>query len=133
MSPPRIIPDVVWLLANSIGRAALGATIIPGLGERWREAVEKQVRLMGKYTKFEVVYSPVDPTPVFWEYNCGNCFAFERSPLTCKWVQEKGWPNVDVIHSQGWCVIWLPKVGDPPLSYLGRIPWLLREPPPKFP
>lgn len=130
---PRILPDLIYLLLNSIGRAALGVTLVKGMGEEWRSKLSDYVRVNGKFTKFEVFYSPVAPFPVFWEYNCGNCWAFERPTLTCKWVVEKGWPNPEVIHSQGWCVVWMPRAGDPPFGYLGKIPWLFREPPPAFP
>ena len=129
----RLLPDALFLLLNSVIRAALGATLKPGMGDEWRSTLEDYVRANGKLAKFAVVYSPVAPFPVFWEYHCGNCFAFERPTLTCRWVNEKGWPNPAIIHSQGWCVIWMPKEGVPPLNYIGRLPWLLREPLPAFP
>ena len=133
MTESRVIPDVVWLAANSVGRAALGATLVPGLGEKWRANVQAHVDRNGKFTKFEAFYTPVAPPPVFWEYNCGQCFAFQREPRTCLWVSEKGIPNPGIIHPQGWCAVWMPLDGDKPLSYIGRVPWFLREPAPALP
>lgn len=130
---PRILLNVVYLLLNSVGRAAIGATVVPGLGDEWRDAIDDYVEVNGKVTKRAVLYSPVAPPPVFWEYNCGNCWAFERETQRCKWVTEQGWPNPGIIHPQGWCVIWVPREGDPPLSYLGRLPWFLREQVPVIP
>jgi len=129
----RILPDLLFLLVNSIGRAALGATLAPGLGDRWRDTLGAYVDRNGKFSKFEVAYSPVAPPPVFWEYNCGQCFAFLRESRTCRWVGEQGWPNPGQIHPQGWCAIWMPLDGVKPLGYIGRVPWFLREPAPAFP
>ena len=130
---PLILPDVFYLLLNSIGRAALGATVMPGLGEEWRDALQAHVNRNGKLTKFEALYTPVTPPPVFWEYNCGQCFAFLRETLTCKWVSEVSFPNPGQIHPQGWCAVWMPLDGARPLGYLGRLPWFLKEPAPAFP
>lgn len=129
-----VLPDIVWLLVNSVGRAALGATLVQGLGDRWREGLQAYVDRNGKLTKFEAAYTPVAPPPVFWEYNCGQCFAFQRGePSLCRWVSEAGFPNPGQIHPQGWCAIWMPLEGARPLSFLGRVPWFLREPAPAIP
>lgn len=131
--PNRVLPDAIGLLANSVGRAALGATLFQSLGERWRETLQAHVDKNGKWTKFEVVYTPVAPPPVFWEYNCGQCFAFIREGRTCRWVTEQGFPNPGEIHPQGWCAVWMPLDGEKPLSFLGKVPWFLREPAPAIP
>jgi len=130
---PRILPDALHLIFSSIGRAALGATIFPGLGDQWRDTVQSYVDRNGKWTKFQTIYSPIAPLPAFWEYPCATCWAFERETRTCKWVSERGFPNPGIIHEQGWCIVWVPLEGDPPFSYVGKLPWFVREPPPVFP
>jgi len=130
---PRILPNAIYLLLNSVGRAALGATVSKGLGQEWTEALQEYVDQNGKFSKFGVLYSPVAVPPVFWEYNCGECRAFERETMTCKWVDEAGFPNPGKIHPQGWCSVWMPLEGKRPLSWVGKTPWFLREPRPEFP
>lgn len=129
----RILPDLFYLLVNSVGRAALGATIAPGLDKEWRESLEDHVAKNGKLTKFEAGYTPIAPPPVFWEYNCGGCIAFERETSTCKWVKEEGFPNPGIIHPQGWCAVFMPPDGERPLSWVGRVPWFVKEKPPALP
>ena len=129
----RILPDVIYLFLNSVGRAAAGATVKEGLGEEWRGTLQSYVDRNGKFTKFETLYLPISLPPLFWEYNCGQCFAFQRETQTCKWVKEEGFPNPGIIHPQGWCTVWMPLEGATPFSYIGKIPWFLREKPPAFP
>ena len=129
----KIIPDVFYLTVNSIARAAIGATFKPGLGEEWRDSVQAYVDKNGKFSKFEALYTPIAPPPVYWEYNCGQCWAFIRPTLTCKWVKEMGFPNPGQIHPQGWCSVWMPLDGVKPLSYIGKKPWFLVEKPPAVP
>ncbi len=129
----RPIPDLFYLVANSVGRAAAGVTIKPGLGDRWRHDIESYVLKNGKFSKFETAYSPISPPPVFWEYNCGQCFAFQRATLTCKWVSEQGLVNPGKISPVGWCAIWMPMPGVKPFTYVGKLPWFLRERLPVFP
>lgn len=129
----RILPDVIYLFLNSAGRAALSATVKPGLVEEWRQDLESYVERNGKFTKFSVSYLPIAVPPLFWEYNCGQCYHFIRDEMKCKTVSEAGFPNPGTINPQGWCVIWLPKDGVMPFSYIGKIPWFLREKPPAFP
>ena len=127
-----ILPDLLWLLANSIGRAALGATLVPGLGE-WASELQNYVDRNGKFSKFMVAYSPVAPPPVFWDYICGECRVYERDKRTCKWVSESGFPQDGEIHPAAWCAVWTPKEGERPFSWVGKVPWFLREPQPVFP
>ena len=130
---PRVLPNVFYLLVNSVGRAALGVTLVKGLGDEWRDTLQSYVDRNGKITKFEVAYSPVAPPPVFWEYNCGECVAFLRDEKQCKWVDVEGLINPGIIHPQGWCVIWMPKDGERQFSYVGKVPWFIRETAPIFP
>ena len=132
MSSP-IIPDLLLLLVNSVGRAALGATLVTGLGEKWVAVLEDYVNRNGKFSKFAVAYSPIAPPPVFWEYNCGSCRAFQKEQQRCRWVSEEGFPQPQEIHPAAWCAIFMPLEGERPLTWVGRTPWFIREPMPKFP
>lgn len=119
--------DSLYLAINSIVRTALGQRA------EWNKKIQTYIDLNGKFTKVEAIYTPIAPPAVLWEYSCGECIAFQRETFTCRWVSEKGYPNLNKIHPQGWCVIWMPKEGVVPLSYIGKVPWVLREPPPEFP
>ena len=46
---------------------------------------------------------------------------------------DNGIPNDEVIAPMAWCAVWMPRIGDPPLGYLRRLPWFLREELPTFP
>ena len=88
-----------WLVLNSVGRAA-GRRINPHLVQSWVNELDKQVLSNGKFSKLQVIYAPVSPPPVFWDYKCKKCRVW-MGPNGCKWVKGNISPN-------GWCVIWLP-------------------------
>lgn len=105
----------------------------PELASAWKKEIESYVAEEGKLSKFEAAYLPFAPPPVFWEYTCASCIAFEREKKQCKWVTEKGIPNPGIIHPQGWCDIWMPLAEEKRFSYLQRKPHVLSEPLPIFP
>jgi hypothetical protein len=100
LTNPKIIPDLLWLLGNSIGRAALNATLSPGVLEPWTSELDRYVQANGQFSKFEVGYLPVSPPPVFWDYKCRKCAKFIE-PNGCQWVAGE-------ISRIGWCSIWTP-------------------------
>jgi len=105
----KVLPDIVFLLSNSISRAALGATVKPGLDLGWINTIEKYVSHEGKFSKFAVAYVPISPPPVFWDYKCLKCY-FWQGPKYCKVVEG-------IIVPRGWCAIYMPKVNYKPLSW----------------
>lgn len=95
-----ILPDLRWLLVNSIGRAALDATVKPGVLQPWIDELDRYVKANGKFGKLQVSYLPVSPPPVFWDYKCKKCRVWQE-PDACLWVDGK-------IAPSGWCAVWLP-------------------------
>lgn len=97
---PKVLPDVIFLVTNSIGRAALNATIQPGLLQPWVEELDRYVQANGRFSQFSVAYLPFSPPPLFWDYKCKKCLKF-LIPDACAWVEGK-------IAPSGWCSIWVP-------------------------
>ncbi|MBA7648397.1 hypothetical protein ES703_56183 [subsurface metagenome] len=88
------------MLVKSIGLAAMNATISPGVLQPWVDDINRRVAEQGKFSKSQVGYLPFSPPPVFWNYKCKKCLAWQP-PSSCKWVEGKISPN-------GWCAIWIP-------------------------
>jgi hypothetical protein len=80
-----IIPDVLWLVVNSMGRAA---------------DIEDYTAKNGKFSQFAVLYVPFSPPPLFWDYKCKKC-RFWQSPDSCTVVEGR-------IAPRGWRAVWLP-------------------------
>jgi hypothetical protein len=79
----RPLPDVVFLLVNSIARAALARSLNrPEVERRWVEAVEAEVKANGKLSKFAAAYVSFHPPPAFWPYYCGRCLPGEERVFT---------------------------------------------------
>lgn len=106
----EIRPDVAFLLANSVGRAALDATAMPGVLQPWVDKIEEYVQLNGKFSQSSVLYLPFSPPPVFWDYKCKKCHWWQvpqtllpsgTIPGSCKVVEGE-------ISHRGWCAIWAP-------------------------
>jgi hypothetical protein len=97
-----MLPDVFFLLTNSIGRAALDATARPGLLQPWIDELDSYVTREGKFSKFAVAYLPLSPPPVFWDYKCRKCRSWTSG--TCSLVDG-------AIRPAGWCAIWTPAPG----------------------
>jgi hypothetical protein len=100
LTNPKIIPDLLWLLGNSIGRAALNATLSPGVLEPWTSELDHYVQANGQFSKFAVGYLPVSPPPVFWDYKCKKCRSWIM-PNACNLV-------AGAIAPIGWCACWTP-------------------------
>lgn len=129
MTNRPLLPDALALTFNSIVLAAAQATgLAPGAGEAWVQALEAHVAGQGKFSKFAVVYLPVQPPPFFWRYSCDNCL-FWTEPNGCTLVEG-------FIAAGGWCGIFMPKEGDPPFSwptkFLPDVPRWLAEAPQAF-
>ena len=124
----EILPDVISLLAKSVATAALDATIKPGVLDPWVNALEQHVVKNGKFSKFSVMYAPVQPPPFFWDYNCQNCTAFQE-PNKCKWVEG-------FIARGGWCAIQIHQPGVKqfswPARFIKQVPGWLKEAPESF-
>jgi hypothetical protein len=97
---PKVLPDIVFLVVNSIGWAAADATIQPGVLKSWKDELDRYVQSNGKFSKFAVGYLPFSPPPVFWEYVCYKCNAF-IPPNACNLVDGE-------IGRHAWCTIWVP-------------------------
>lgn len=95
-----VLPDVVSLTVNSIGRAALDATLQPGVLQSWIDELDNYVETNGKFSKTAIAYIPFSPPPLFWDYKCRKCLKFEE-PDGCAWVDG-------TISPRGWCAIWVP-------------------------
>ena len=117
------LPDVVYLLTNSIGRAAIQALSKGQQLEEWVTAIERYVAQNRLFTKFEALYVTVSPPPFFWDYSCGKC-RWWQEPDRCKVVEGQ-------IGRYAWCAIWVPPQGVPPFQwsrdYLTSMPDRLRE------
>lgn len=110
MNPP-ILPDALWLAYNSIGRAA-GAAINPNdqpVLQAWIDELNRYVAANGKFQKFEVIYVPLGPPPLFWNYACFKCLAY-IDPNACQWVEG-------VVGKRAWCTCWLPQVSYKALTW----------------
>jgi len=92
--------NVLSMLVKSIGLAALDATVSPGVLQPWVNEVEAYVAHNGKFSKFAVLYLPLSPPPVFWDYKCKKCLWWQE-PNGCKVVEGD-------ISPQGWCAVWVP-------------------------
>ncbi len=99
------------LVLKSVSTAAL-STRSPAQLQSWIDEIEQRVAEEGKFSKLAVAYLPVSPPPVFWDYKCRKCLAWE-SPDGCKWVEGE-------ISPRGWCAIWLPD-GRPAFSWVGEL------------
>lgn len=114
-----LLPDALALTVNSIALAAADAVgIAPGKAEEWAQALEGHVRRNGRMSKFSVLYTPVQPPPFFWDYNCARCrYWTEPAPGQtlggCTLVSGK-------IARGGWCAVWMPPKGVAPFSWPGR-------------
>jgi len=116
----RPLPDVVFLLVNSIARAALARSLnLPEVERQWVEAVEAEVKANGKLSKFAAAYVSFHPPPAFWGYYC----------LKCRWWVDTGNPAVGRcsvvegdINAGGWCALWTPPPDEPIGSWLTRYP-----------
>ena len=105
---PPVLPDVVWLLYNSIARAAVNAKPPPfmtqtdatNIYQAWINELDSYVALNGKFPQFEVMYLPFSPPPFFWEYVCKKCRSY-INPNACNLVTGN-------ISPSGWCSIWTP-------------------------
>jgi len=97
------------MLVKSISVAAANATVSPGTLQPWVDEVEAHVRENGKFTKSQVLYFPLSPPPVFWDYKCRKC-RFWQGPDSCIVVDGK-------ISPGGWCAIWLPPEDKPAFSW----------------
>jgi len=129
-----VFQDEIEFAIQSLS-SAVGASLLekPQLTEEWKRHLDKVVAKDGKFHKMKVAYTPLAPPPVFWEYNCASCIIFDAKRKTCKWVNEWGFPNPGEIHPQAWCVLWMPKHSDKPLSFLQRLPSIFTEDLPIFP
>jgi len=108
-----LLEDVFSLLVNSIGLAALDATLKPGVAGQWVQAIEGRVQATGKFSKFAVIYTPVQPPPFFWDYNCQRC-RFWQEGNSCKVVGG-------FVARGGWCAIYMPPDGVRPFTWPGRV------------
>lgn len=93
-------PTAPFLLVNSIGRAAADATFSPGELAPWVQKVENHVAEYGKFHKLFVIYIPMNPPPVFWDYKCRKCLWWQ-DPQGCAVVAGD-------ISPFGWCTLWVP-------------------------
>jgi len=84
------------MLVKSISVAAANATVSPGTLQPWVDEVEAHVRENGKFTKSQVLYFPLSPPPVFWDYKCRKC-RFWQGPNGCRVVEGE-------ISPRGWCL-----------------------------
>ena len=100
LTNPPVLPDLLWLLGNSIGRAALNATLKPGVLDPWITEIDRYVQANGQFSHLAVSYLPVSPPPVFWDYKCRKCLKFSE-PSACLWVGGE-------IKPAGWCSLWVP-------------------------
>jgi hypothetical protein len=107
---PPVLPDVAWLLYNSVARAAINAKPPPSaiiskdkaqeMYQAWIAELDNYVNVNGKFSKFEVMYVPFSPPPFFWDYKCYKCRT---------WIEPGGCKLVDGdIARGGWCSIWIP-------------------------
>lgn len=92
-----LLPD---MLVYSIGSAALNATVMPGVLDDWVKEITSEVAAKGKFSKISVAYVPFSPPPVFWDYKCFKCLAWQE-PSKCKWVAGE-------ISRKAWCALWVP-------------------------
>ncbi len=92
----------VMMLVNSVGRAALDATIRPGLLSPWIARVEALVARDGKFSHQAAGYLPLSPPPAFWDYKCRKCGWWNGG--TCAVVAGE-------IRPGGWCALWTPAPG----------------------
>ena len=74
--------------------------------------INSRVSSEGKFPKWQVIYMPFSPPPVFWEYRCDKC----------RWWQPEGRCRVveGEIEPQGWCVIWMPPDGVKPFTWVRK-------------
>lgn len=105
---PPVLPDAIWLLYNSIARAAANAETPPFISktdaqnayQAWINELDSYVALNGKFPQFEVMYLPFSPPPVFWDYKCKKCRSW-LEPNACSLV-------AGTISPSGWCSVWTP-------------------------
>ena len=108
------LPNPFKLLVNSVGFAAADAAgLAPGKAAQWNATLEAYVALTGKLTKLQVLYTPFQPPPFFWDYNCARC-RFWTEPNGCTLVD--GW-----IARGGWCAIYMPPDGVKPFTWPTRV------------
>jgi hypothetical protein len=102
----------VSLLFNSVVRAALDSRARPGtasLLQPWVEALEAKALRAGKYSKGAVLYIPLSPPPVLWDYKCRKCYFWQEGG-GCAMVEGKVSPS-------GWCTLWIPPADYQPLTW----------------
>ena len=117
---PKISPDAPSILVQSVGRAALDATVGKGTLQPWADALTARVQKDGKFPKLAVLYTPVAPPGLFWEYTCRQC-RFWEEPNGCKIVNG-------YIAKGGWCSAWLPPVDyAKPFTWLPKLPFHLMD------
>ncbi len=103
-----VLPNIAYLVVNSVGRAALDATIKPGVLQPWVDELDRYVQANGKFSQFAAAYLPLSPPPAFWDYKCKKCLKWGpnqgQADRTCLWIQGD-------ISPEGWCSIWVPNTG----------------------
>ena len=115
--------NIPEMLIQSVGLAALNATVRPGVLEPWIAQIEETVQRDGQFTKVQVLYFTASPPPFFWNYQCARCRAYvtdKNDPAkagTCRWVRGD-------ISPVGWCSIWVPRPEDEqtPFAWVRTIP-----------
>ena len=120
MTNRPLLPDALALTFNSIVLAAAEAVgIAPGAGEAWVQGLEGHVARNGLFSKFTVLYTPFQPPPLMWDYNCGRC-RFWKEPAPgealggCTLVEGK-------IARGGWCAVWMAPQGTAPFTWFSRV------------
>lgn len=107
-----LLPDILWLFGNSVGRAALNVTVKPGALKPWVDGLTEYVSHYGKFTKFQAGYIPFPLPPLFWDYKCRRC-RFWQGNFACSLVDGE-------ILPQGWCAVWCPPDGVKQFSWVGE-------------
>lgn len=97
------------MLAKSVSVAATNATVRPGVLQPWVDEIETHVQENGSFTKSQVLYSPLSPPPVFWDYKCAKCRFYDGAG-GCRVVDGE-------IGRNGWCVLWLPPDNKPAFTW----------------
>jgi hypothetical protein len=111
---PQIVPDLFMLIYKSISTAAIDATLHPGVMVPLVHQIENQVNATGKFNKFEVLYTDLNPPPVMWDYKCKKCRFYGPQQMLkegkCKVVKGD-------ISPEGWCGVWLPPANYKKFTY----------------
>lgn len=103
--------SAVSLLLNTVSRAALDARARPGVAsllQPWISSIRVHIARVGKYSKGAVLYIPLSPPPLFWDYKCKKCGWWQGG--TCGAVAGE-------ISPTGWCALWIPPTGYKPFTW----------------